>query len=69
MSGIKDLAILFHWMDNANQPTLEASFSKRRKVPRERMLILNDLKEANIKQDKKSPSQNKTRENVEGKTY
>lgn len=44
MSGIKDLTILFHWMNNTNQPTLEASFAKRRKVPRERMLILNDLK-------------------------
>lgn len=44
MSGIKDLAILVHWMDNNKQSTLEASLLKKRKVPRERQLILNDLK-------------------------
>lgn len=45
MSGIKDLTILMHWVDNSKQPTLEASLFKKRKVPRERQLILNDLKE------------------------
>ncbi len=45
MSGIKDLAILMHWVDNSKQSTLEASLFKKRKVPRERQLILNDLKE------------------------
>jgi|GEM_PF-3636058 hypothetical protein len=46
MSGIKDLAVLMHWMDNKQQPTLEAFLFKTRKVPRERQLILNDLQEA-----------------------
>jgi len=46
MSGIKDLAVLIHWRDNSLQSTLEASFLKKRKVPRERQLILKDLNEA-----------------------
>jgi hypothetical protein len=54
MSGIKDLTILFHWMNNNNQSTLEASFTKCRKVPRERMLILNDLKVEEIPALRKS---------------
>lgn len=65
MSGIKDLTILFHWMDNSNQPTLEASFSKRRKVPRERMLILNDLKAEHSKAVRKnSKDSNKNPDNI-----
>lgn len=43
MSGIKDLFILFHWMDNEKRPALEASLSNKKKVPRERQLILNEL--------------------------
>lgn len=46
MSGIKDLLILFYWMDNNQASTLEASLREKddRKVPRERQIILNDLK-------------------------
>lgn len=43
MSGIKDLTILIHWIDNSKEPTLEASLYKKRKIPRERQLILNEL--------------------------
>lgn len=53
MSGIKDLFILFHWMDNEKRSTLEASFSNQKKVPRERQLILNELaKERKISEKK-----------------
>ncbi len=53
MSGIKDLFILFHWMDNEKRSTLEASFSNQKKVPRERQLILNELAKERKTSEKK----------------
>ncbi len=53
MSGIKDLLILFHWMDNNKQSTLEASLNNCRKVPRDRQIILNELEKERKAERKK----------------
>lgn len=55
MSGIKDLSILAHWMNNGQQAFLEASLLNMRKLPRERQLIITELEKEKRLQSKKKP--------------
>ncbi len=48
MSGIRDLMILYHWLDNDKKAPLEASLSNKKKVPKERQVILRELKKENL---------------------
>lgn len=44
MSGIKDLLILYHWMGNDKAlATKQPLYDKRRNIPRDRQLIINEL--------------------------
>ncbi len=45
MSAMRDMLALRYWIDNENKALLETALSNKRQLPREKTIILQELRE------------------------